>query len=148
MNVEISVVLHMCVLGNWVCGHPKITEWVFKAESNPSATHALLNPWYLQCRSCTGRVLCSATTVWASHCPSQRMCGGCYYCNAAEWPLKTAAMDGARRGSPPGVHIQVQSRHSQLAYCEQMLGISSLVWWRLLLAFEQAEYLNFLACHM
>lgn len=109
MNVEISVILHMCVLGNWVCGYPKVTEWVFKAESDPSATHALLNPWYLQCRSCTGRVLCSATTVWASHCPSQRMCGGCYYCNAVEWPLKTAAMDGARRGSPPGVHIQVQS---------------------------------------
>lgn len=56
-------------------------EWVFKAENNPSATHAVPNPRYPQRKSRTGRVLCSALTLWTSHCLSQCLCWRYYYCN-------------------------------------------------------------------
>lgn len=36
--------------------------WVFETESNPRASHAKLNPWHLQFKSCSSR--CSAAILW------------------------------------------------------------------------------------
>lgn len=43
-------------------------EWVLEAESNPRTSHAKLNPWHLQFKSCSGR--CSAAALWMSCCLS------------------------------------------------------------------------------
>lgn len=60
MKVEISIILHVFVLGNWVSGYPR--SWSDCSKKRTIKVQLMLNPWYLQCKT-HGMILPSAGSL-------------------------------------------------------------------------------------